>query len=506
MKTLTLGIVMVVAAARTYPVAGVVTDGIRNTPLERARVMLFDESGGCRAVTTAADGKFSFDVPEGKYALFFERNLWRIEYGSGDPSLGFGSAVIAGPRQDTAHLTLRWYPPGAIFGSVIDEEGEPVRDAHIQLLRDWVAAGRKRILPAETAQTDDRGQYRIGLLPAGTYYVAVADRPGRAAKGDGRLRAAGQTPDSTPSYPPTYYPGVIEFGRAAAIELKSGAEKQADIALGVATAGSVHLRCPGSGGDGESCPGWARLIPEGIGGVALDRLDAVPPGRYTLRFEGMGKTAYRVIDVGAGETIVDLTLRSQTMVAGKVTFKNAAPKEAISQMALVDEATGEPIQAAIDPNGAFQFSGIEGRFRPYVFGSSQMFIEEMSAEGAPLKDGVLHLSGNAGVRLSIVVSEEAGRLKGFAMNGDTPVPEVLVVLAPRNGYFEPLGFQTESDGSFDYVTVPAGDYLLFAVDKLDFEYANPEVIRPYLSKAAAVHIPAHGVIEQRIPLQEVAGR
>jgi hypothetical protein len=499
-------VVAVAAAARTYPVAGVVTDGIRNTPLERARVMLFDESGECRALTTAADGKFWFDVPQGKYALFFERNLWRMEYGSGDPSMGFGSAVIAGPGQDTAHLALRWYPPGAISGSVVDEEGEPVRDAHVQLLRDWVAAGRKRILPAETAQTDDRGQYRIGLLPAGTYYVAVVDRPPRAAKGDGRLRAAGQTSDSTPGYPPTYYPGVVEFGRAAAIVLKSGAEKQADIALGVATAGSVLLRCPGSGGDSESCPGWARLFPEGIGGVALDRLDAVPPGRYTLRFEGMGKTAYRVIDVGAGETAVDLTLRPQTVVAGKLTYKNAPPKEAVSQMALVDEATGEAIQAAVEPDGAFQFSGIEGRFRPYVYGSARMFIEEMSAEGAPLKDGVLELAGNAGVHLKILVGEEAGRLKGFAMSGDTPVPEVLVVLTPRSGCFEPLGFQTESDGSFDYETVPAGDYLLFAVDKLDFEYANPEVIRPYLSKAAAVHIPADGVIEQRIPLQQVAGR
>jgi hypothetical protein len=507
MKPLTLGVILAVsAAAQTYPVAGVVVDGNRNSPLPRARVMLFDEREECRALTTAADGTFRFDVPAGKYALFFERNLWRIEYGTSDPTNGFGSAVIARRGQDTGHLTLHWYPPGAIFGSVVDEEGDPARDVSVQLLRDWVAAGRKSIVPVEAAQTDDRDQYRIGPLPAGTYYVVATNRHRREPKGDGRLRAGGQAPDPGAGYVPIYYPGVVEFRRAEPIALRSGAEKRADIALSAAPAASVRLRCPGWGTEDESCPGWARLFPEGAGGIVLDSLDAVPPGRYTLRFTGDGKTLSKVVDVGSGDMTVDLAVKPQAVVSGKVAFKHAPPKGAAPHVALVDEA-GETFQAAIDPDGAFRFTGIAGgKFRPYVNASSAVFIEEMTAEGAAIEDGVLDIGGSAEVRLNIVAGDETGRLKGFAMRGDAPVPEVLVVLAPRNGYFEPLGFQTESDGSFDYETVPAGDYLLFAVDKLDFEYANPEVTRPYLAGAMAVHIPARGVVEQRVPVMAGPGK
>jgi hypothetical protein len=138
-----------------------------------------------------------------------------------------------------------------------------------------------------------------------------------------------------------------------------------------------------------------------------------------------------------------------------------------------------------------------------------MFIAKLSAQGAPFKDGLVDLTEETVAHLDILASDETGRLKGYAMNGDKPAPAVMVVLVPRATAAdpaEPLGNQTESDGSFDYESVPAGDYLLFAVDKLDFEYANPEVTRPYLAAATAVHIPAHGVAEQRVPVAAGAGK
>jgi hypothetical protein len=39
-----------------------------------------------------------------------------------------------------------------------------------------------------------------------------------------------------------------------------------------------------------------------------------------------------------------------------------------------------------------------------------------------------------------------------------------------------MRFQTDSDGSFDYKDVPAGDYVLFAVEDTSFEYANPAAV------------------------------
>ncbi len=79
----------------------------------------------------------------------------------------------------------------------------------------------------------------------------------------------------------------------------------------------------------------------------------------------------------------------------------------------------------------------------------------------------------------------------------------MVVLAPASGAHDQVtyrGFQTDSDGSFDFQNVPVGDYLLIAVEDTQLEYANPIAVRPYLTNAKPVHIEAHGVYSEKIPL------
>ena len=125
----------------------------------------------------------------------------------------------------------------------------------------------------------------------------------------------------------------------------------------------------------------------------------------------------------------------------------------------------------------------------------------MSAEGATLEDGVLDVASGASIQLKIVASDETGHLKGFVKGGEKPVPGVLAVLAPVTPSTDPYryhGFQTDSDGSFDWDNVRAGDYVLFAVDRLDFEYANPEAVKPYLASGKPIHIGAHTVSNEDI--------
>jgi hypothetical protein len=82
-------------------------------------------SGQEQTAVTGADGRFSFEAPAGKWRLFVERQGWRQVYGE-ESSNNFGSSVITGPDQDTAHLVFVWHAPGVIFGKVIDDRGEPV--------------------------------------------------------------------------------------------------------------------------------------------------------------------------------------------------------------------------------------------------------------------------------------------------------------------------------------------------------------------------------------------
>lgn len=425
-----------------------------------------------------------------------------MQYGTPASSEGFASAVIAGPGKDTANLTLRWHPPGAIFGKVVDEQDEAVENAKVRLMRAYLVDGRKRVLEAESAATDDRGECRVAPLTPGTYYILITAKPWYAA--------GGAPPDSEAVYPPTYYPGTNDMGRAVAVTVKSGAKVEADVPLRATSGAHLRVRCLGSGVKGDQCPSPPAVSVHSFGGIEIEQEfspDALPPGRYTVSLDGDDKSARRVVEIGTGDATVDLTLKPAPLITGKVTFKNGRPKEGATLfVGLLDETDGETVGAPVEPGGAFRFEDMGGsRFRPYLYGSAGMFIAKLSADGAPLQDGVVDLTEETVVHLKILASDETGRLKGFAMAGETPAPAVLVVLSPLDGKSQPVGYQTESDGSFDYQHVPAGDYLLFAVDKLDLEYANPEVTRPYLAGATAVHIPAHGVVERRVPLASVAG-
>lgn len=64
----------------------------------------------------------------------------------------------------------------------------------------------------------------------------------------------------------------------------------------------------------------------------------------------------------------------------------------------------------------------------------------------------------------------------------------------------PQGFQTESDGSYDFTNVPAGDYLVFTTDRMDLEYAEVQAIEPYLASATAVRIESHRVLTEKLSL------
>ncbi len=492
------------AAAQTFPVAGVVMDGVRGLPLERARVVLASAHLARRAITTA-DGKFSFEMPEGKYTLLAERNGWGTVYGLPAPSVGFGSAVIVGPGQDTAHLVLRWYAPGAVTGRITDESGEPVRNARVQLIRVPPGSGGQRVVNAGFASTDDRGEYRFGTLPTGTYYVAVMSSPWYASHGAvGRIEGSVERQETPVGFAPVYYPGSSDLRSATPIKLKSGAEVQADIVLRTSAAVHVRFLCPGSGAENDKCPGYIVLHPEGVEGIWDVPSEAVPPGRYSLRLRNSDKTVDQVIDVGSSDMTVELTLETRPAVTGKVAFKPADPVPAGLAVNLVSETNGSGFGAPIEADGTFRFPGLEaGRYRLGLSGNGGWFIANESAEGAALRDGVLEIKLGAAVNVSVAASNETGRLKGFAMAGETPAPAVMVVLVPLDGRSQPVGFQTESDGSFDYEAIPVGDYLLYAVDKLDFEFANPEVARPFLAGATAVHVPAHGVVEQRVPVTTI---
>src|SRR5215510_4100903 len=86
--------------------------------------------------------------------------------------LSYGALVRSSP-QSPEHR-----PSGVISGRVVDDEGRPMRGAQVQAL--MLDSSRRSPQPrprGNTATTNDRGEFRLFWLDAGSYYIAVNPNP-----------------------------------------------------------------------------------------------------------------------------------------------------------------------------------------------------------------------------------------------------------------------------------------------------------------------------------------
>ena len=184
-----------------------------------------------------------------------------------------------------------------------------------------------------------------------------------------------------------------------------------------------------------------------------------------------------------------------------MTFPGKRPSRTV-YVRLVDEATNASVFRALDSNDAFNLPNVQpGMHRILLNSADGFFAAAVEVKGAPAKGVLIDLEPGAQVKADILASDETGTVKGFVMNGDKPVAGVLAVLVPVKETSDPgdyRSFQTDSDGSFDYQLVCAGDYILFAADRLDLEYRNPAVVREYLASGTRVRVAPHASVVQNV--------
>jgi hypothetical protein len=125
-------------------------------------------------VMADGDGRFVFhDLPKSTFTL----NATAAGYTTG----GYGQRKPNGPSrsidldagQRLPDATLRIWKFGAITGSVVDEFGDPLVNVGVRVLRRTLVNGQRRLAPAYSAQTDDRGIYRTGGLTPADYVVVI---------------------------------------------------------------------------------------------------------------------------------------------------------------------------------------------------------------------------------------------------------------------------------------------------------------------------------------------
>jgi hypothetical protein len=181
--------------------------------LRNARVELIPASGSTSGVVLTDE--------EGHFTFTSGRNT---TYSVSATKSGYARAQISG-LSGTQDLVLR-LPRGAVVtGRVIDQFGDPAPQvrvtAEVQASAGLVVARRGAppiaMLTIATAETDDRGEYRLAGLSAGAIAVAVGVAPNLTVVLAGAARPAGPTK--------MYYPGVSNVADAMFVTARPGDEQ-----------------------------------------------------------------------------------------------------------------------------------------------------------------------------------------------------------------------------------------------------------------------------------------
>ena len=415
---------------------------------------------------------------------------------------------------------FRIYGPSAIHGRVADPGGDPIEGVLVQIFRSAVVRGRRDVFFYRSMRTDDLGEYRFGQAPPGTYYVLATGRPWYTANA-GALQA--DSPIALTTYLPTFYPNAREGRTATPLRVKAGDDVAADMVLDTMPAGKltvnidagevavvapqapkgVPMRMPrnigppvrvdvtfeGPGGSAA----WERV--ENAAGIAV--LNGIPQGRYTVRVSASDPAnplyGRQDVTVGAGETTVQIALEKPPAVSGTLRMEGgdpAIPRGTVIE--LENEVEGRHIRRPVGADGTFSFESLPpAQYTPLLMSpTSTIRLRSVKVNGQGVPGWWVDVTRS--LRLDLTAVAKAGEVSGLVYRSGTAQPGAMVVLAPRPESSNPYdyrAYQSDSDGSFDFTGVTAGEYTIFALDyQADFEYANPEAVRPYLASGEPLRV------------------
>jgi len=479
--------------------------------LRKAEVMLRPVNAGNRrgvpsvplSRTTDAAGVFLFeDVAPGDYSVSVQKAGYvRVGQSAARPPVSAPVKVAEGQQVTGINLTLT--PQGVVAGRVLDEDGDPVMHASVQILRERWQSGRRTFLPLNADSTDDRGEFRIPGLIAGRYFVQVNANRGTP---EPTVRPAGAVGDQ--AYATLYYPGVSEFSQAAPIQVVAGQEMRGvDFRLRK----SVTWRARGRVIDEEGKPALyvtVMAIPLDGGSMGVRSMGVVRnpqgsfettglvPGSYTLMVTRAGKdspraTARTQIQVG-NRDVDNLVVQMQRTfeISGILRLPPDVTVPAGLRIQVEALDSGMPYfgeAAAVKPDGTWSVPNLSpGKFRIFVGGAPPegLYLKSVLAGGQDVTSGAQISGAAAGIEL--VLAAKAAELTGSAL----PNTQLVLVPEARDRYWLFRTTTSDDAGAFTFKTLSPGSYSVFPLpaDIEDGSWFDPTFLQTLEGKGVAVKL------------------
>ena len=472
------------------------------------------------STVTDADGVYEFSgLPSTTARVVAERSgFLNAEYGQrrfSEP----GEPIVLRPGESRERIDITLRKPGAIDGRVFDHNGEPLEGATVHVFQARFESGRARLVDAGglgTHRTDDRGRYRIYGLKPGTYIVSASI--GQMSSSHALADVAG--------YASTYFPGTPNPGDAQWVGVDVAENLTGiDVTLSpVPTARVAGIRLTEAG---QPAGGTITLTPSRrSGSIAPTPVGArtqadgrfefpnVPPGEYVLQAsiarptpfdEGEFTSMFVTVN---GTDMTDLVLRTSTgsTIKGHVTAEGNTEEWLWSEITV----SAEPVDFDLSPAGmnppssagvrydwSFDLTGLSGprwlrlRNPPPGWALKAVLFNGVDVTDHPLPFGA---KGQSLTNVEIVLTDQITQLSGSVTDArgrvvsDCPV----IVFAPeRERWTVGSRFLTMTragrDGKFSVQRLPAGEYLVAAVDRMiDGEWQDPSLLESLFRSVSRV--------------------
>jgi protocatechuate 3,4-dioxygenase beta subunit len=499
-------------------------------PLKKAIIELIGENqeeGGNYTATSDQDGRFKIvGIQPGRYRLFVERTGYIEVDAQRRHSDGVALSLEAG--QELKDQTLHMLAAAIITGRVMDEDGDPMANVDVTVSRRKFSSGSFKFEPAGSSQTNDLGEYRVGGLMAGKYYISASPLPNFQS-----IVHVPKSPDDSETgqpdmaYVTTFYPNTPDRSQASAIELHAGDDMPLDFSLtrthtarirgsvaGLAsvTKAVVMLR----GRDSNAMYNAAEVDPDGKFEILH-----VAPGSYSVTAMTLmadpPQMARRTVEIT--DTNVDglrlaplagAAVRGRVRLAGSIAKVDASllfvylrrsdgENESSGGVSFADEGTMVSAgMGRVKADGTFELKNVPpGVYEVEVSGDikamSDCFVESVVAGTKDVADAGLKVSGGS-ISIDVTVSSGAGVVDGVVANDrNEPIADAVVVAVPEEKYrIQQSRYgkaTTDQRGHFILRGLRPGGYTLFAWETLDGDdYFDPEYLKKYEGRETAIRL------------------
>ena len=489
-------------------IAGTVVSSTTGAPLSQARISIAEtrDREKVASMITAADGHFEFSqLKPGKYSLQGAKHgFLSAAY---DQHEQFSTAIVTGPEFSTDHLVLRLTPMALIIGHVLDEFGDPVRNAYVLLYFEAQGAG-SRIIRFSSSFSDDRGFYDFSLLRPGKYYVSVTAKPWYAMyPATASNAAANPTKHLSPSldvaYPTTFYNGATESDRATPIEVKGGDRLQIDMHLNPVPALHLIFRVPQEGTDQPnnfSMPKLRKHVFDSVEFAQTEGMHQLAPGVYELTGLPPGRYTAIMKNSNSGQleqsTDLDLVHDGQELNAShseplgtlKLTLKMPGEEPLPKQyrVGLMDSRRRVAASKEGVSSGQISFEDLPpGKYAILVFSGPKPYsVVRTSSQAGESPGHDVNVTPGAALELTASLAEGKVSIEGAVQKKDKPMAGVMVALVPKDPETHVEQFrrdQSDFDGTFVLRGVIPGSYTLVAVeDAWGFDWQQPGILARYV--------------------------